>query len=62
MQIKITRPTICNGKPVEPGDIVETSSAVGRQLIAIGKATDAPQDPAPANIETKKAPAPRRKK
>jgi hypothetical protein len=36
MQIKMIKASNCDGKPVQPGDVVDASNKDGRFLVALG--------------------------
>lgn len=61
MKIVILRPTVCDKKTVMPGDIVDTSLAVGRLLIGMGKAKPSAEQPI-AKEEGKPSPVRRSRK
>jgi hypothetical protein len=48
VKIKMTRHTVCDGRPVKAGDIVETSHIDANYLISIGKAVKYVDPDAPA--------------
>lgn len=46
-KIKLIRNTVCDGKPVSKGEVVDASAEAGRYLINIGKAVPAQGEVAP---------------
>lgn len=54
MKLKIIRATVCGGKPVEVGEVVDASERDARTLIALGKARPVKDEPQPEPKQDKK--------
>lgn len=55
MQLKILVSTVCNGKPVKAGSVIEAEGSDARYLVITGKAVEY-TEPAPKARAKKKSP------
>lgn len=61
MRIRILRQTSINGQPARVGQILEPADSDARELLAMRKAEQLPEDPDPVVITTEAAPRATRK-